>query len=155
MTPLPVVEFTAPAPSVTHVTPSEQFSPFPQETEVVQVMPHERVLQRTDVLAIEHNTSAPSVTHVTPSEQFSPLPQETVEVVQIGFGHPPCVSDGIGDLIAVDVPLHEMSVDEVEPERLSRVNEYDNETLRDSPFRLFLRKLLKCPASRSAFDSAL
>ena len=42
VTPLPVVEFTAPAPSVTHVTPSEQFSPFPQETaEVVQVMPHE------------------------------------------------------------------------------------------------------------------
>ena len=116
VTPLPVVEFTAPAPSVTHVTPSEQFSPFPQETaEVVQVMPHERLLQRTDVLAIEHNTSAPSVTHVTPSEQFSPLPQETVEVVQIGFGHPPCVSDGIGDLIAVDVPVPEMSVDEVEP----------------------------------------
>ena len=71
MAPLPVVEFTAPAPSVTHVTPSEQLSPFHHETaEVVQVMPHERLLQRTDVLAIEHNTLAPSVTRVTPSEQF-------------------------------------------------------------------------------------
>ena len=134
-------------------------------------MPRERLLQRTDVLAIEHNTSAPSVTHVTPSEQFSPFQHETAEVVQIGFGHPPCVSDGIGDLIAVDVPVPEMSVDEVEPERLSRENEYDNGTLSlqrflricsavttlslDSPFRLFLSKLLKCPASRSAFDSAL
>ena len=56
---------------------------------MVQVMPHERLLQSTDVLAIEHNTSAPSVTHVTPTEQFSPLPQETVEVVQIGSVHPP------------------------------------------------------------------
>ena len=68
--PTPVIEY-----SVTHETPSEQFSPFPQETaEVVQVMPHERLLQRTDVLSIEHNTSAPSATHVTPCEQFSPFP---------------------------------------------------------------------------------
>ena len=38
VTPSPVVEFIAPAPSVTHVTPSEQFSPLPQETgEVVQI----------------------------------------------------------------------------------------------------------------------
>ena len=71
VTPLPVVEFTTPAPSVTLVTPSEPLSPFPHETaEVVQVMPHERLLQRTDVLAIEHSASAPSVINVTPSEQF-------------------------------------------------------------------------------------
>ena len=36
-------------------------------------------------------------------------------MVQIGFVHPPCTSDGIGDLIAVDVPVPEMSVDEAEP----------------------------------------
>ena len=38
--------------------PSEQFCPLPQETvEVVQVIPHERLLQRTDlcsVLAARH-----------------------------------------------------------------------------------------------------
>ena len=34
--------------------------------------------------------------------------------MQIGFVHPPCISDGIGDLIAVDVPVPEVSVDEVE-----------------------------------------
>ena len=169
VTPLLVAEFTAPAPSVTHVTPSEQFSPLLQETvEVVQVKPHERLLQRTDVLAIEHSTSAPLVVNVAPSEQLSPLLQETAEVVQIGFVHPPCISDGIGDLIAVDVPVPEMSVRQ---ERLSRLKEYDNETLSfqrflricnavtihlmDSPFRLFLSKLLKSPASRSAFESAL
>ena len=65
VTPLPVVEFTTPAPSVTLVTPSEPLSPFPHETaEVVQVMPHERLLP------IEHSASAPSVINVTPSEQF-------------------------------------------------------------------------------------
>ena len=59
-------------------------------------------------------STAPSVTHVTPCEQLSPLLHETAEVVQIGCVHPPCISDGIGDLIAVDVPVPEMSVDEVE-----------------------------------------
>ena len=43
----------------------------------------------TPLPAVEFIASAPSVTHVTPSEQFSPLPQETVEVVQVGFVHPP------------------------------------------------------------------
>ena len=56
------VTFSAPAPVIEYVTPSP---------------------------VVEFIAPAPSVTHVTPREQYSPLPQETVEVVQIGFVHPP------------------------------------------------------------------
>ena len=98
VTPSPAVDFIAPAPSVTHVTPSEQFSPSPQETaEVVQVMPHESLLQRT------------------------PLPQDTVEVVQIGFVHPPgfmtvvkpSASHVVGSLLLLDefaTPVHQEQI---------------------------------------------
>ena len=60
VTPSPVVEFIAPAPAVTHVTPSEQFSPSPQETaEGVQVMPHESLPRRTDILpSVQFSVSA-------------------------------------------------------------------------------------------------
>ena len=165
------IEHNTPAPSVTHVTPSEPLFPFPHETaDVMQVMPRERLLQRIHVLAIEHNTLAPSVIHVTPSEQFSPLPQETVEVMQIGFCAP-----------AVHLRWYRQRdrrcqclkcrLTKWRQERLSRVNEYDNETLSsqrslrmcravtilllDSPFHLFLSKLSESPASRSAFENAL
>ena len=71
VTPLLLVEFIEPAPepSVTHCKCSEQFSPFPQETaEVVQVMLHERLQQRTDVLAIEHKDS--TISDLRPVNSF-------------------------------------------------------------------------------------